>query len=369
MSSKYKVLSLTNKVLEYRIPVYNRLSEYFDVTIAHHGKTISDDKVNFKQISLTPKKIGPFIFFKEKIERLANQYDAVIALGDLHYFPFFRLGFLKNRKFALSYWSIGVSASYDKRFDEDRRLDKIRFNLMNKADSLIFYTSYPINRYVEDGGIDRNKLFVANNTVDVTERIEIPKTKKHFLFVGTLYKAKKIFDLLDAYKIACNLNHQIDTLIIIGNGEEYDNIIQWIDNNNLQNKIKLTGAIYDQKELQKYYKDAIACISPGQAGLTVLNSMAYGVPFVTTENAITGGEIFNITNGVNGIIYKENSRDLANIIIDLSTNKDKVYELSKNAQEYYFSNGTIDVMVDGIKDAVNYALSKKINDASIIQQL
>lgn len=240
---------------------------------------------------------------------------------------------------------------------------------MNKADSLIFYTSYPINRYVEDGGIDRNKLFVANNTVDVTERIEIPKTKKHFLFVGTLYKAKKIFDLLDAYKIACNLNHQIDTLIIIGNGEEYDNIIQWIDNNNLQNKIKLTGAIYDQKELQKYYKDAIACISPGQAGLTVLNSMAYGVPFVTTENAITGGEIFNITNGVNGIIYKENSRDLANIIIDLSTNKDKVYELSKNAQEYYFSNGTIDVMVDGIKDAVNYALSKKINDASIIQQL
>ena len=356
---KIKVLSLTNKILEYRIPVYNRLSEYFDVTVAHHGELVNKSKAQFKQISLTLKRLGPFIYFKEDISKIAKQYEAVIALGDLHYFPFIRLGFLRNRKFALSYWSIGVSASYAKRFDEDRRLDKIRFKLMDKAESLIFYTSYPINRYVKDGKIDKNKLFVANNTVEITDIIEIPKFKKHFLFVGTLYKEKKIFDLLSAYKLAFEIKKEIYPLIIIGNGEEYNNIVQWINQNQLQDKITLTGAIYDQKELREYYKDAIACLSPGQAGLTVLNSMAYGVPFVTAENAITGGEIFNISNDVNGIIYNENSSNLADIIIELSSNKEKVYELSKNAQEHYLSHCTMDVMVGGIKDAINYALSNK----------
>src|SRR5690554_3103216 len=128
MERKYRILFLTNVILEYRIPVYNLLSEYFDVTVAHHGKLINDE-VKFKQILLTRKNIGPFISFKENISQLAKQYDAVIALGDLHYIPFFKLGFLRNRQFALSYWSIGVSASYKKRFDEDRKLDRIRFSL------------------------------------------------------------------------------------------------------------------------------------------------------------------------------------------------------------------------------------------------
>lgn len=359
MERKYRILSLTNVILEYRIPVYNLLSEYFDVTVAHHGKPVSSDNAKFKQIRLTPKNIGPFISFNENITQLAKQYDAVIALGDLHYIPFFKLGFLRNRQFALSYWSIGVSASYNKRFDEDRKLDRIRFKLMNKADSLIFYTSYPIGRYVKDGGVERKKLFVANNTVEVVEKIEIPYRKNHFLFVGTLYKAKKIFDLLEAYKAAFLKNCLINPLVVIGDGDEYNNIVEWVEKNQLQSKITLKGAIFDQDELKKYYQNAIACLSPGQAGLTVLNSMAYGVPFVTTENAITGGEIFNITNGVNGIIYDGNSRSLTDIILELSSNNEKTYELSKNAQDYYFSNRTMEIMVDGIKSAVNYALSKR----------
>lgn len=359
MKRKYRVLSLTNVILEYRIPVYNNLSDYFDVTIAHHGTPICDDIVKFHQIILTPKKIGPFTIFKENIEQLAKQYDAVVALGDLHYLSFIKLGFLINRTFSLSYWSIGVSASNKKHFDQDRKLDWIRFKLMNNADSIIFYTSYPISRYVKDGNVDENKLFVANNTVEVTERIEIPLVKNHFLFVGTLYKAKKIFDLLEAYKDAYSKNNHIKPLIIIGDGEEFKNIVDWIENNNLDSKITLTGAIFNQNELKRYYINAIACISPGQAGLTVLNSMAYGVPFITTKNAITGGEIFNITNQVNGIIYDNNSSVLTNLIIEFSSNNEKIYDLSSNAQDYYFSKRTMKIMVDGIINAINYALSKR----------
>lgn len=356
-----KLIVFTNVLLEYRMPVYNMLCNYFDVTVAHWGKElVNSTNVKFKQIRLTHRNLMGFIFFNENIRNIAKEYDAVIALSDLHIVPFWLLGFKKKRKFSLTYWGIGVSASYDKMFDEDRKLDKIRFYLMNKADSLVFYSDYPIKRYVEDGGVDRNKLFVANNTVKINERITtVIEEKKYFLFVGTLYKAKKIFDLLDAYKKAKDRVCDLYPLIIIGDGEEFENVKKWISENGLKDKIMLKGAIYSQNELKEYYKGAIACLSPAQAGLTVLNSMAYGVPFITSKNAITGGEIFNISSGVNGIIYEGGTEILSNIITDISKDKKKIYTMGQEAQKYYFSNRTMKIMVDGVKDSIDYALLNK----------
>jgi glycosyltransferase involved in cell wall biosynthesis len=246
-----------------------------------------------------------------------------------------------------------------KHYDEDRRLDKIRFFLMNRADSLIFYCTYPINRYVLDGGIDRNKLFVAHNTVAIPYKIEVPLQKKYFLFVGTLYKAKKIYDLLTAYLKAYNKNFNLQPLIVVGTGDEIDSVTNWIEDNKLEEKIFLKGAIYDQEVLQSIFKDAICCISPGQAGLSVLTSLAYGVPFVTSKNAITGGEIFNIKHQDNGIIYDGQIESLSNIIEELSINHDEVQRLSINAQNYYYDTATLDHMVQGFSEGIEYGFSKK----------
>lgn len=358
--SRKKILILSNSIPEYRLPVYNKLAKNFDLTIAYFGKSASNQNDDFKVIKLNAKRLSYFILFEENITKLASNYDAVIAWNNLRTLQYIKLGFLKNRKFALTYWNIGVSASYNKEFDKDRRFEKIQFWMWNKADSLVFYTDYPIKRYVEDGGFKREKLFVANNTVEIKERIQIPPIKKHFLFVGTLYKAKKIYDLLEAYQNAYQKNNNIQPLIIIGDGVERSNIDKWVEQNNLIDKITLTGAIFDQNLLKDYYQDAIVCISPGQAGLTVMNSMAYGVPFVTSKNAITGGEIFNISNGVNGIIYDGLMSSLSEIILDLSIDNEKVLRLSTNAQNYYFSKGSIENMVKGLSDAVYYALDKKI---------
>lgn len=351
-----RLLRLTNCILDYRLPVYNELGKNYDLTVAHYGVPVSSDFTNFKQIILHPRKIGPFTFFEENIDNLAKHYDAVLVMGDLHVIPFIKLGFHWNRKFSLVFWGGDVSFSYTKHYDEDRRLDKIRFYLMNKADSLVFYCSYPINRYVNDGGVNPEKLFVANNTVYIPEKIVIPEEKKYFLFVGTLYKAKKIFDLLDAYLNAYLINKKIQPLVIVGDGDETDNIRNWINDHKLNDKIILKGAIYNSDTLKLIFQDAIACISPGQAGLTVLSSMAYGVPFITSQNAFTGGEIFNITSGINGFLYDGTTEKLTSILLEFSSDVNKVGELSRNAQEYYFGYATLSIMVKGLSDGIEYAL-------------
>jgi glycosyltransferase involved in cell wall biosynthesis len=356
---RIKLLKLTNKIPHYNLPAYNLIGDKYDFTIAHWGDYVPDEETNFKQIILTPQIFKSFVFFKENISKLAKKYDAVIALGDLHVIPYWLLGFKMFRKYSYTFWGIGVSASYDKKFDADRKLDKIRFFVMNKADSLVFYSSYPINRYVEDGGVDIKKLFVAINTVEVKTRIKIELEKKYFLFVGTLYKEKKIFDLLEAYLLSYNKNNQIQDLVIVGDGSEKESIESWIEKNQLDDKITLLGAIYDTNKLMNIFKYAIACVSPGQAGLSVLTSMAYGVPFVTTLDAITGGEIFNIQNGINGILYEESVENLSKVLNHIHNNPNIVKNMSCAAQDYYFKNCTMFHMVDGVNNAVEYALNQR----------
>jgi glycosyltransferase involved in cell wall biosynthesis len=344
--------------MHYNIPTYNKLSQYYNLTVAHYGKEVEKAKVSFNQIILTRKKIGPFIYFKENIYQLAKKYDAVLALGDLHLLPYILLGLRKKRKFSLTFWGIGVSASYDKKIDEDRSLDWIRFRIMDKADSLVFYSDYPIKRYLEKG-VKREKLFVAHNTVYIEKRIEIPENKNYFLFVGTINKAKKIYDLLNAYLLAYKKNQKIAPLVIIGNGDEKQNIDEWIVKNKLHNNIILKGAIFDPSALCEIYKHAIASISPGQAGLSVLSSMAYGVPFITAFDSITGGERFNIKHGFNGFFYDGQIESLASIIENLSTNIEVVQRMSQNAQNYYFKYRHHRLMIIELRKSIDYALKKK----------
>lgn len=350
-----KLLVLTNSILEYRIPVYTELSKYYELTVAYYETSKVKNEYSFSQLKLSKFDIGPICFIKENLLNICSKFELCLVMGDMHVFSYMRLGFIRRRNFSLTFWGGDVSFSYKKKYDEDRRFDKIRFYLMNRADSIVFYCSYPIKRYVNDGKIDRKKLFVATNTVYIPNKISVPSKKKYFLFVGTLYKAKKVYYLLSAYLISYKFNNDLQPLIIIGDGAEKINIVKWIDDNFLQEKIFVKDGIYENSLLEPIFKDAICCISPGQAGLSVLSSLAYGVPFVTSKNAITGGEIFNIINNFNGILYNGSIYELSYIINELSKNEEKVFNLSKNAQTYYFENTTINNMVAGLCDSIEYA--------------
>lgn len=360
MNRNRRVLLLTNCIPDYRIPVYNALGEYYDLTIAHYGKLGNMASLTVPWMLLHPYRVGPFTCFKESIIGLARQYDAILSLAELRILPYMALTFRK-RHFALCYWSIGVTVSYSRKYDEVKRFDFLRTYLTGRADSLVFYSSYPIFKHLKYG-VSWEKMFVANNTVAVGEKIDVASRKEYFLFVGTLYKAKKIFDLLEAYHQAFLQNNQLPGLIIVGDGTERTNVERWIETHHFFSRITLKGAVFEPALLREIYRKAIATISPGQAGLSVLSSMAYGVPFVTTRDAITGGEIFNIEDEVNGLFYDGTVKGLTRLMIRLAVSPGEVYMLGKNAQDYYFENRTVERMVEGIVRAVDYAIDIKQRD-------
>ncbi|MEO6549763.1 MAG: glycosyltransferase family 4 protein, partial [Ferruginibacter sp.] len=285
--------------------------------------------------------------------KLCQNFDVVIAYGDIAWLNFSTLTFHKHRVFKIIFWSIGVSASYNKKYDAISKWDSVRDFFYRRADALLFYSDYPKQKY-RNRGFNSEKLFVAPNTVEVYNDNGAAE-KKSILFIGTLYMEKGILTLLENYKIAYTSNADIFPLNIVGGGKEFEKVKDWIEKNALSHKILLRGPIYDIKTKSSYFKSAFACISPVQAGLSVLESMGYGVPFITMHDAITGGERLNIKNGINGILMEEINQ-LKDIILDISKNQAKYLQMGKNALAYYRNSHKPEDMANGIYESIEFVL-------------
>jgi glycosyltransferase involved in cell wall biosynthesis len=347
-----KVLILYNRLFHYRIPIFKLLAEYYDLTVAFSEGPVCNENLNFKTMILPIHRFNRFVIHKDNIYKLCKNYDVIIAYGDIAWLKYSTLPWHRNRKFKIIFWSIGVSASYDKAYDSIKKWDRIRDYFYKKADALVFYTDYPFKNYIKRG-FSREKLFVAPNTVEVIYN-EVNKTqKKILLFIGTLYMQKGLLSLMESYNIAYKSNALIPNLSIVGGGEEFDVVQNWIVSNNLSKKIILHGPVFDINEKAKFFQRSLACISPDQAGLSVLESMGYGVPFITNKDSITGGERLNIIDGENGILL-DNTKQLAEIILDIYNSPQKYVQMGINAQEYYNKCRKPIDMANGLSDAIQY---------------
>ena len=351
MNDKKKVLLLDNDLIHYRIPIYNILGEKFDFTHACCYPKQIGEPMNFKRITFHPYKIGSFELQKDKIFQLCQDYDAVICQGDIHYLQYATLSLRPRRKFKLAFWGIGVSASYDKHFDEVTKWDNVRDFFYKKADAQVFYTDYPIEKYVRRG-YKRESLFVAPNTVEV-ETFDKNVNRQNLLFIGTLYAQKGIMHLLEAYYDACQESQGIPQLDIIGKGPDSENVKKWIESKGLAEKIIMHGAIYDKKQKARFFEKSLACISPMQAGLSVLESQGYATAFITTKNAITGGEIFNIENGRNGVLLDDICQ-MKDTIVDIANNPQRYISMGAAGRKHYIDCRKPSDMAQGFINAVEY---------------
>jgi glycosyltransferase involved in cell wall biosynthesis len=355
--TKMKVLFITGKLQHYRIPIFNIISQKVDLTVAHSGVKLTNEMdASFKEIIIKENKIGPFTYH-ENLTDLANNFDVVVAMLYLQKLSFMRLLFARKTAYKLIYWGIGVKASQKSKFDAPTVLNYVRYYIAKRCDAMIFYTDYARKKYIARG-IKKEKLFVMNNTVAVIDTLNEKIERNKIIFIGSFNKSKKIFSLLEAYLEASKISEALLKIELVGDGVDFEDVKQWVSDNQLGAKIKIHGAIYNPEELERIYKSGIVSISPGQAGLSVLSCFGYGVPFVTSSNAITGGERLNIKNNFNGILFNSD-QELKNIIIDISNNQTKYLKMGENAKNYYLAGRTPEIMADGFLDAINY--TQKLN--------
>lgn len=357
---KPKVLLIQEYIPYYRMPIFNRLAEEVDLTIVYSEGTLPTE-AKFTPLYI-PKRRIPINLFVKKTSRvlskqsyykLAKKYDVVISIAYYKWWDMMMMEYLPH-KYKYIYWGIGVSASYGVPYDSNFSIAKKTFRHAKKVDAMLFYSDYPVRKYKEMG-ISKDKLFVAHNTVEVADAPYISEGRNSILFIGTLYKEKKVDVLIDSYHTTYQKNCNLPRLIIIGDGEERITLENKVKDLNQEGNIEFVGKITDDNILKNYFAKAIICVSPNQAGLSVLKSMGYGVPYVTHKDAITGGEIFNIHHGVDGILLNDFS-ELDNILLETATNKDKYIEMGRAAYNFYHNERLPKNMVQGFVDAISYVL-------------
>lgn len=353
MENKIKVLFVTqNKLQHYRIPIFQLINNEpnIQLTLAHCGNAIVQK--NIPEILLRHKKLGPISYYKN-FDSICKNYDVILCM--FYYNNISVLKTILRKKTKLVLWGIGVPASYNRRYGDASTLRyKMLGFLQQKANAVLYYSNAPIDIYKQKRiKLDEKKIFIANNTVEVIKQPVQNELKKSLLFIGTLYLEKGLQVLLDAYKEAYTIKQDLMPLNIVGGGKQFEMVQNWIKANGLDNKIYMLGAIYDSIKKAEIFKQTIACISPNQAGLSVLESMGYGVPFITNHDAITGGEAFNIKNEENGLLLSDIST-LRDVILDIDKNRDKYLAMGEKAYEYYWNNRTPEVMANGIISAINY---------------
>lgn len=354
-----KVLLYQSQIPHYRRPIFEELGKYVELTIAYtNGECHQGTNYSVKIIPLHRiPKVG--YWHGTELIRLARNSDILISMLAPGYLDVEHIKcFAPNIKHIR--WGIGVQAGYETRFDSQKGADVFQ-KIVETCDAALFYSDYPKKKYARLG-INPNKLFVANNTVAV-EEIKEKVERRNLLFVGTLYEQKRVDLLLEAYACALHKDSGIPDLIVVGDGDQKQNLIALAKRLGIADQVSFLGKIEDETTLSRLFASSIACISPDQAGLTVLKSMGYGVPFVTMKNAITGGEIFNIVDRKNGILM-ENIDELPGIILDMGRNKETYLEYGKNAYEHYHACRMLEEMVDGFLQAIDY-VSERSNGSSI----
>lgn len=315
------------------------------------------DMLDFKVESITLSKMGPFSYFSINTWRSFVEFDVVIGLFSLRNISNVLTSLNPFRRYKFIYWGIGVSASYTKPFDKSVKTRLLMMLMSLPCDAMIFYSSYPLRYYKKIK--NTNSLFVADNTVQVTNPMAVPADRRNeFLFIGTLYKQKGLESLIENYHKAYTLvGDDLPILKIVGDGDLSYSLKQMVVDLNLEDKVHFLGAIYESKAIENCFSRAILCVSPRQAGLSVLTSMAYSVPFVTTKRAYTGGEIFNIVHDVTGLLL-ENETQISDVFCDAAFNRERYAMMGERASELYRRNRTGIKMSEKIYDAICYAASK-----------
>lgn len=340
------IIIVQNVLPHYRIDFFNILCDSYDVVLIHSGSSSNSRKIRFKEFIIPSYKVGPLIF-QVGLFKLINKLkpEAIIASADIRNLISLVAMYYYDTRLKWIWWGMDIGASYIATL--------IKLKVCKRNNPVVFYNEAIMKKFISLG-LNREKVFFANNTFHVQDSISLANElpKDIFLNVGTLDARKQNDVLITAFSKIVNSSNI--KLFLIGEGSEKQKLLNLINILKLNDRVFLLGKIEDISQLKCYYKRAIASVSFGQAGLAVLQSMAYGVPFVTKYNAITGGEKFNIIHEYNGILCFDKIEELEAIMYKLIQDHEFAKKLGNNAFAHYRDNASIYGMAKTFSLALNY---------------
>ena len=162
----------------------------------------------------------------------------------------------------------------------------------------------------------------------------------NFVYVGRLVKEKKPLFMVQAFQKTIKRLPSDTKLFIIGSGPEQKIIEEFVKQNDLEERVIVYGHISNYDKLRHIYSTSIASISPGYVGLSITQSLGFGVPMIISKDEPHSPELEAAIIGENSEYFKtDNVDDLAEILCSFYSKKTQWFmkrdEISKKCRNMY----------------------------------
>lgn len=199
-------------------------------------------------------------------------------------------------------------------------------------------------------GVSESKISIIPNGIDISKFPVGPleKREKQLLFVGSLIKRKGVQNLLEAMIIVNRMSPEYE-LLIVGEGDQKQTLVEYVQNNDLSSVVKFLGT-QSQSQVGELMRKSKLLILPsfeeGQ-GVVLVEALASGTPCIGSN---VGGIPDVISPDVGYLFEPGDSNQLVKAIIHFIENEKDWFDASKNArikaEENYDWNKLTDRIVE-----------------------
>jgi glycosyltransferase involved in cell wall biosynthesis len=352
-----RVLLISNRVMHYRVSVYNYFHERFSQAgwefqvLANELQEANPHPIRF------PFQMRPFQFstYRKEIRR-ARPSVVILFLHLKTPILWLLMHWLKLARIPVVFWT--KTRNLD---DPNNPLRNVMFDyLMLLADGLILYTD---ELMANVPGPCRKKAFPANNSLNFHDFPPIAESKESIkrdlglpfqrivLFAGRIGESgnrKKVDHLIEMFR---RLDRTDVGLVIVGSGLPAALKARMNPANT-----RYLGEVQDpeNRQISRIFKMSDVCAIPGHVGLGLNHAFYWGLPLVT-ERGLQPPELCYLQDGQNGFLVPENDVDaLRSRLLQLLDDDSLRERFARHARATILQRASIEGMFDGFLRACEH---------------
>ena len=360
-----KIAILTNILAPYRLPLFNAIAKdnKVDVLICKENEKnrewIIDENnlfnlIKLKGIELNLKNsLGDhrFIYLKfSVIFYLIFKRPEFIIIGDASFTSHLTAYICKILNIKYIWWNeIIIHTPINKGF-----VNKLRKKSFKNAYAFLVSGTLA-KEFIQSYDVDSDKILILPNAVDndlyinyynkfknqkdkFRDSYNISENDFVFLYIGQFIKRKNMMLMLESFKKAKESDKNIK-LFLVGGGEEYEKINNYIKLNNLENDV-VVKEFLQTEELSKIYtlSDALIIVSESEPwGMVVNEAMCFGLPILSSYTIGASADLVDknvgiiVNNYQDADILSKELLNLKNIKWDKTYIQNKVLTWNNNA--------------------------------------
>lgn len=187
-------------------------------------------------------------------------------------------------------------------------------------------------RIVYNGTDLKPAIFKGIKKNMINEMFNLKEEDKVMIFVGRIIDIKNIFFIMDALKLLKDDNFSFK-MIFVGEGPDYEKLIDRVKEYNLEDDVILTGKITDRKLLSYIYRRSDLLLFPSlfdTSSLVRIEAAVNMTPGLFIGESMVGS---TITDGVDGYLSELDVNLYKNKIISIFNNESELKKVSRNAKK------------------------------------